>query len=84
MLELPFWILLLRFLYRLLEYYWLVIAIIMGVSSSVHLVTNTAIWLRYDDDNDDDEIRKKVTFTNFFINVLYCAVRQITRMWFSC
>jgi len=60
----------------------------MGASSYVHLVTNTAIWLRYgddvDDDDDDDQIVKKVTFKNFFINVLYCAVRQITRMWFRC
>jgi len=38
MLELSFWILLLRFLHRLLEYYWLVIAIIMGAPSCFHLV----------------------------------------------
>ena len=54
-------------------------------SSKLFSFSNKAIWLRYDDDDDDDDqIGKKVTFKNYFINVLYCAVRQITRMWFRC
>jgi hypothetical protein len=57
----------------------------MEASCRVYLVTNRTGCLRdVNDDNDDDQIRKKVTFTYLPINVHFCAVRQITRMLFSC
>jgi len=53
-------------------------------SSCVHVVTNTAIRLpdNGDDDEDDDQIGKMGNSKNIFMNVLSCAVRQIERMWF--
>jgi hypothetical protein len=48
----------------------------MGASCFFHLVTNTARCLRDDgDDDDEDQIAKKVTFKYLFIKVLSCAVR---------